>query len=246
MGPSRDASLLTAIAAQLQDHPTEETTVDAVVRRATELLPGVDHASLTVRRRHLRFHTPAASTPVAERLDELQYLHEEGPCIEAYDTSDWRRSPDVTRDDRWTRWGPAAAQVGVRSVLSVGMRARGERVAALNLYAAAPDAFDDAAVEHARLYASHAAYAVHSARRRAGLESAIGSRHTIGVAQGVLMERFGLDLDTSFSVLQRLSSTRNRKLRDICEELVRTGDTEGLGPHVKAEGGPAGPSGAVD
>ena len=43
---------------------------------------------------------------------------------------------------------------------------------ALNLYAVAPNAFDDATVEHARLYASHAAYALHSARRRAGLPAA--------------------------------------------------------------------------
>ena len=112
---------LTNLLSFFQPYPLTLTT-------PTELLPGVDHASLTVRRRHLRFHTPAASTPVAERLDELQYLHEEGPCVEAYEASDWRRSPDLSRDDRWATWGRAAAQVGVRSVLSVGMRARGERV----------------------------------------------------------------------------------------------------------------------
>lgn len=236
MDPSRDVIELTAVAAQLQDHPSLESTVQAVARRATELLDAVDHASLTVRRRRVRWETPAASSPTALALDQLQYRLEEGPGLEAYEASDCRRSHDLRSEARWPSWTGAALDRGVRSAASVGMFARGERVAALNLYAAEPGVLDDAVVEHARLYATHAAYAVHSARRREGLESAISSRHSIGVAQGILVERFGLDLDTSFALLQRLSSTRNRRLRDICEELMRTGDTEGLAPEApKAE-----------
>ncbi|KQT90916.1 hypothetical protein ASG49_14475 [Marmoricola sp. Leaf446] len=229
MGPSRDATLLTAIAAELQEHPTEDATVADVLDRAVALLPPADHASLTVRRRHVGWHTVGATSPLALRADELQYALEEGPCVEAYDAADHRHSDRVADDPRWPRWGPAADDLGLRSVLSIGLQARGERVASLNLYAAAPEGFGDpSVVELARLYAVHASYALHSAHRRAGLESAIGSRHVIGVAQGMLVERFGLDLESSFALLQRLSSTHNRKLRDICEELVRTGDTPGL------------------
>ena len=50
----------------------------------------------------------------------------------------------------------------------------------------------------------------------------MASRHVIGMAQGIVMERFGLDEDRSFAFLSRLSSHQNRKLRDLAGDLVRT------------------------
>jgi AmiR/NasT family two-component response regulator len=61
-----------------------------------------------------------------------------------------------------------------------------------------------------------------SARLVDGLEVAVGSRHLIGMAQGVVMERYGLSADQAFSLLQRLSSTTNTKLRDIAGQIVAT------------------------
>ena len=88
----------------------------------------------------------------------------------------------------------------------------------------APSAFADAAVrELALLFARHAGAALGAAREISGLETALQSRHTIGVAQGVLMERYGLTVDAAFDVLLRSSSTTNVKLRDVAAEVVSSG-----------------------
>ncbi len=47
-------------------------------------------------------------------------------------------------------------------------------------------------------------------------------RHVIGLAQGILMERFDLSTDQSFSVLRRYSQDRNMKLRSVAAHLVES------------------------
>jgi len=51
---------------------------------------------------------------------------------------------------------------------------------------------------------------------------AITNRTVIGQAEGILMERLGIDADQAFSYLRRMSQTENRKLVTICSEIVET------------------------
>ena len=51
------------------------------------------------------------------------------------------------------------------------------------------------------------------------------SRHIIGLAQGMLMERFDLDREQAFAVLRRYSQDRNIKLRNLAQYVV---DRRGL------------------
>jgi len=59
-------------------------------------------------------------------------------------------------------------------------------------------------------------------KERDELRRAIDGRHMIGMAQGILMERFKLDADQSFSVLRRYSQDRNVKLREVANQLVES------------------------
>lgn len=54
------------------------------------------------------------------------------------------------------------------------------------------------------------------------LEVALEHRGVIARAQGILMERYGIDDDAALALLKRLSSTHNIKVRDIAAELVET------------------------
>ena len=49
---------------------------------------------------------------------------------------------------------------------------------------------------------------------------AMTSRTVIGQAEGIVMERLGIDADQAFSYLRRISQTQNRKLVTICNEIV--------------------------
>jgi AmiR/NasT family two-component response regulator len=54
------------------------------------------------------------------------------------------------------------------------------------------------------------------------LTEAVAHRTTIGIALGILMERFDLDREAAFDRLRRFSSHQNRKLYDIAVEISQT------------------------
>lgn len=59
------------------------------------------------------------------------------------------------------------------------------------------------------------------------LKAALVSRQMIGVAQGMLMLRYGLDLDRAFGVLRRRSQDENRKLRMVADVVIEELSAEG-------------------
>lgn len=108
-------------------------------------------------------------------------------------------------------------------MLSVRLATEERPLGALNLYAPQAGRFEDRdEVAFALLYAAHVAVALASAKEVEGLHSAVASRHVIGLAQGMLMERYGLSVDASFELLRRYSSTHNIKLAHIAADLVAT------------------------
>lgn len=60
------------------------------------------------------------------------------------------------------------------------------------------------------------------------LKVAVEHRTTIGIAVGLLAERFTLSDDDAFEFLRRCSSTQERKLYDVAVELVETRRTPGV------------------
>ena len=54
------------------------------------------------------------------------------------------------------------------------------------------------------------------------LKTALANRLIIGQAQGLLMERLGLDSDQALGYLKRASMHLNRKVIDIAREIMRT------------------------
>src|SRR5690349_17168272 len=63
--------------------PTVGGVLKLVVGAATSLIPDADLVSVTLRDADGTFHTPIGTDPVAERLDQVQYDHGEGPCVES-------------------------------------------------------------------------------------------------------------------------------------------------------------------
>ena len=60
------------------------------------------------------------------------------------------------------------------------------------------------------------------------LRQALQSNRTIGTAVGILMTRYDLEPKRAFQVLVRTSQQNNRKMNDIAEELLRTGELPGV------------------
>jgi len=64
--------------------------------------------------------------------------------------------------------------------------------------------------------------ALASHREIRGRGIAMASRTIIGQAEGIVMEKLGIDADQAFAYLRRVSQSKNRKLIMICHEIVNT------------------------
>jgi len=218
--------------------PDEQPTLQTVAERAVAVVPACDFASVSLRRRRRRVQTTASTSDLASACDALQYQLEEGPCLEAVWDGDSYLAEDIAHDRRWPLWGPRVAGMGVGSVLAIQLTRDRETIGALNLYATAAHAFRPEDIDLALVYTIHAANALNSARLVSGLQTAVHSRHLIGVAQGILMATYQLTMNQSFELLRRYSSQDNVKLRDVAEYVVAHGGLpeSGLsGSHVPAE-----------
>lgn len=217
------AAAFAAISRELLEHPEEPVTFERVAARAVALIPAADHASVTMRRARGRFETIAATSEQARTCDQIQYEIGDGPCLDAIVDEECYVIQDVESDPRWPEWGRRVANLGVRSMVGIQLAADSEPLGALNVYSEKPHAFDPENVDTALIFAAHAAGAVNAAHLVSGLQTAMHSRHLIGVAQGRLMERYGLSLEVSFEVLRRYSSHSNVKLREVAQMVVETG-----------------------
>ena len=208
------------LAVELHQEPDEHAASRAIVTRMRDLVPDADKVGLALRESRGHHRHLAASHPLATQADALQHSLGEGPGVEVAEDGGWVRVGDVAADGRWSSWGPRAVDLGIRSLLAVEIAGR---LGALTLYSTVPGCFAEReVVDRALAYASHASVALSSVRRAASLEAAVGSRHVIGMAQGIAMERYGLDQNQSFELLRRLSSTTNVKLRDVAARIVET------------------------
>lgn len=221
------ASFFARLVHELSSARSEDVTLERVVARCLEVVPAADCAGLTLRRGRQRLETMGATDDRAERADEAQYEVGEGPCLDSALHRGSHVVEDTLTDPRWPRWGARAAEIGVRSVISVELpalpvdgQAAPAPIGAINLYARTPRAFSGEDLDLAEVYAAHAAVALDSARLVDGLQRAVRSRHLIGMAQGMLMQRYGLGMDQAFAVLQRWSSHRNEPLREVAEGIV--------------------------
>lgn len=207
----------------LRAEPAPQPTLDRIVELALQTIEGCQYAGVSFRQGDGSIETRASSASIVRQADAAQYDLGEGPCLDAIWTNDLLAIDDLTRERRWPRWAPAAAALGLASVLGVRISVPGETFGALNLYASTPRAFDSTDVAVASIFARHAGDALATAEEQSGLRTALRSRQVIGVAQGILMQRFGLSLDQAFEVLRRHSQNENIKLRDLAEQLARAG-----------------------
>ncbi len=166
--------------------------------------------------------TAASTDELVNRADDLQLECGEGPSHRKRREFDIVVIDDTTRESRWPSWGLRVAELGWRAMLSVQLATPVRALGTLNLYAHAPNAFGPELAELAQIFGRHASIAVMGAQYSDSLRAAVASRHVIGQAQGILMERYQVDAERAFTILRRYSQERNIKLRTIAEQVIAT------------------------
>jgi len=232
---------LSEIAGVLFSAGSVTNTLAQVVAVAVHTIEGCDFAGLFVMEGGVVV-TPVLTDPIVEIIDTLQHQAAEGPCLDAIAQARMVYAEDLTSDDRWPRFGPRAAEQGVRSALALPLASNGTD-GAVNLYARYPAAFGVVDRAKGAILSSLASAALSTARsmedeerRIDNLHSALSSREVIGQAQGILMERERIAGDQAFDVLRRASQYLNIKLREVAQSLVDTGERPQTGPRNRRQG----------
>lgn len=219
--PDTVTRLLAAAASHLYLQPDVHSTVSAVVRQGVEIVGG-DAASATLLRPRGERELVVGTSSRAEAADTGQFDLAEGPSLTALAEQGPVLVDDTATEDRWPRWRAAAAPIGYRSLLALPLDLGPHYSGAIVVFWELPEQPADRHVAVARLLLRHAALAITDARRSSTLREAIDARYQIGLAQGILMERYGLDATQSFEVLRRYSRDNNVKLSRVAANVVRT------------------------
>ncbi|WLW53809.1 ANTAR domain-containing protein [Streptomyces sp. YU58] len=210
------AEALTVAAQQLHDTVTPQSTLRAAVRLAVHLLPGADHAGISVIERPHHRRTVAWTDEVVRAAESGHTDRERPPYWDDLWTAPVVRVADSEAEDG----GRVLSEVGLRSALSLRLRADRRRLTVLTAYARKPRVFDEAATRVGRLFTAHVSLALDSATVREQLTEAMRTRDLIGQATGILMERMTMDAAEAFDSLVKASQRENIKLRDLARRIV--------------------------
>ncbi|TQJ59571.1 GAF domain-containing protein [Arthrobacter sp. SLBN-83] len=171
--------------------------------------------------------TAAGSSARAIELDHIEQELGDGPCVRALREMAPVIIDDVDRDPRWQTLNQKLAEHGVRSTLGVPLEITGDASAALNFFATKPGVFTADVYDKAVGFAAAAhntlnlSVRINNAQNRADdLEAAMQSRTAINLACGVIMAQNRCSQEEAMEILTKVSSNRNRKLRDVASELI--------------------------
>jgi hypothetical protein len=216
----------TLLEPNLRRSPTIDSYLQAAVDMTADVIEVVGSYSLSTT---LYGHpmTIGSSDRAAWDADQVEFDTEDGPCVEAMRTGAILTAIDLATEQRWPAWTAVASLLGFSSAAGIPAEVSPGHRIALNLYAVAPNAFDDETVHRATLFAEEVARTIPTAarlfeadERTSQLEQALASRSTIDQAIGVLMTQNRCTPDTAFGILRRASQNRNIKLRDVAATII--------------------------
>jgi ANTAR domain/GAF domain len=220
--PVLDPREFARLADALHDAPSASRTAEQVLSFAVQQLDA-DHGGIVLLRRGRRLDTIAATDPLVACADGFQCDLDEGPCREPVQHGEAILVADLRADQRWPRWGPKVADLGVTSLMTIHFsNYEGRSAGSINLYWRQPREFLADDIAFTDVFARHAALALSASLEIAGLNVALDGRKLIGQAQGILMGRHDLTASQAFEVLRRYSQDHNMKLRVVAEYLVAT------------------------
>lgn len=220
------ADVLAQLAGIVLADETLAGVLSKVAELAKQVIPSADEVSLTLVRPG-RSETAAYTGVMAMQADERQYGLDAGPCLDSARGGELIYISDMRTEDRWPEYSPEAVRVGAISSMSIPLPIQEDLVGALNVYSRSPYAFSDRDMAAGEAFAAFAAVAVGNANTVAStaetaeqLRTAMASRAVIEQAKGLVMARGGISPEEAFAVLVRASQRENRKLRDLCADLV--------------------------
>jgi GAF domain-containing protein len=203
--------------------------------RSVELLP-VDAAGLLLSDQRGQLQVVAASDHRADLLDLLEAQRRDGPCWDSFttghpivveDTESAAERDAPIAEEPWPRFTNRRRELGYKSVYAIPLRLRDEVIGALNLLRGSTGGLVERELLLARgladiatigLLQERAVREQHVIARQ--LQTALTTRMVIEQAKGVLAERTGRSMDSSFNSMRTYASAHRQHLGDVAQAVV--------------------------
>ena len=226
--PADLASALAQMSQVLLAVQSVDTVVDLITTLAVETLAETVGAGVSLIDEQGK-QTRSASNVLVERADQLQYEHDDGPCIAAWRHQAPVRIDDISVDDRWPDWTAAVTALGVRSMLSVPLLSAGRSMGAIKVYSDQPGAYVASSVRVLTLFAEQASILlsnmqiVADARKLTSqLTSTLAERDIVGHAAGILLVQGSKDIPTALQTLRSGARIAGTSLPTFAHGLIES------------------------
>ena len=207
-----------------------EDAISDVVH-TTHTMFGVDGAGLMLVDDEQHLRKVAASDDRFGHLEDLQIRHQEGPCIDAFDTRELISAEDLGAEQRWPKFSEAAVARDVRAVLASPLPYNQAAVGVVAVLSEqrhpwSPEgelallAFTDLAA----LFIASMMQGERQSELAGQLQGALDSRKVIEQAKGVLMGRNGISARDAYEQLRARARSERRKLSAVCAEIVASAE----------------------
>ena len=171
----------------------------------------------------------AASDPASERIEELQFVLGEGPCIDAFASRRPVLVPDLTDGaaHRWPAYAPAVHDEGVRAVFAFPLQVGAARLGVLDVFRARAGTLTGDQLRQAFAFTDLAVRTLLDSQDDAapgaaadGLDEAIEHNAELFQAQGMVMVQLGVPLAEALVRIRAHTYAQNRRLNDVARDII--------------------------
>lgn len=171
----------------------------------------------------------AASDPHSERIEELQFVLGEGPCIDAFDSRRPVLVPDLSDGGaaRWPMYGPAAHAGGVCAVFAFPLQMGAARLGVLDVFRDRPGALSDDQLSDALTFADVTMQALlnqHETTSNVDPDGGVGDevdfRAELFQAEGMVMVQIGGTISEAMARIRAYAYAEGRGLGDVARDVV--------------------------
>jgi GAF domain-containing protein len=199
----------------------------------TAAVSGASSVGLLLADQNDQLQFMAASSEGAKNLELFQLQSSQGPCLDCYRT----KQPVIVDDlsaasERWPRFVPRAAAMGIRSVHAFPLRLRDRTIGALNAFGTEPLPLEPDDIKVVQALADLATIAIIQEQAISAaetltqqLQGALNSRIVIEQAKGVIARSRGIGVDEAFAVLRSHARRNHLHLTDLAHQIA-TGGTD--------------------
>lgn len=190
-------------------------------------LAGVDGAGLTVMTPLPAQQVRYASDPVSSRIEELQVLLGEGPCMEAFARGRPVLASDLD-DPYWTRqwpvFAPAAVSAGALALYALPLQVGAVCLGVIDLYRPVPGRLTGADLADALVFADAATELLLAEQLPGGQVAGTGRtfshRAVVHQATGMVSVQLTVPISDAFLRLRAYAYATDRDLDDVARDVV--------------------------